>query len=207
MTFIARELLRRVVIRVTETDAIRRRLFRSANKTAELMTRAARSDVAAVDLRRRRVTTETCDVRVCSRRNRQANAVTVSSMATVASRAEGGVSRMIEFDVEAPQRWKRFHLSALRIRVTDRADLARLIRELLRVTSAARSVRVLARQRRRRRVVYPTMAQQTRQPRVIFVVVFELRVIRLRRTALKADQAKENTKTKHSFPAKAQRRK
>ena len=184
MTFIARELLRRIVIGVTETDSISTRLLGSANKTAELMTGAARSDVAAIDLRRRRVTTETRNVRVCSRRNRQANAVAVSSMASGASGAEAGVSRVIEFDVEAPQRGKRFHLSALRIRVTDRADLTRLIGKLLRVTTAARRVRILARQCRRRRLVHTTVAQQTRQPRVIFVVVFELRIVRLGRRAL-----------------------
>jgi hypothetical protein len=50
------------------------------------------------------------------------------------------VFRVIESGVEAPQRWKRFHLSALRVRMTDRTNLTRWICELLRVTTRARRV-------------------------------------------------------------------
>jgi hypothetical protein len=50
----------------------------------------------------------------------------------------GTVFRMIEPDVESAQRWKSFNLSALNIRVTDRADLACRICELLRMTAGAR---------------------------------------------------------------------
>ena len=62
----------------------------------------------------------------------------------------GRVFRMIESHIETSQRWKRFDLSALHIRVTDSADRARRIRELLCVTAGARRVVRLARQRRLR---------------------------------------------------------
>ena len=96
-----------------------------------------------------------------------------------ASRA--GMFRMIEPDVETLQRWKRFHLSTLRVRVADGTDLTCLIRELLLMTTRARRVRILARQHRSRFVVLATMTEQTWQPRVFRIVVFELRVIRLRK--------------------------
>ena len=89
--------------------------------------------------------------------------------------------RMIEPDVETPQRGERFHLPTLRISMTDRTDLVRAIGELLLVTARARCVRIFARQGRLRRVTVATMTKQTRQSRVIFIVVFELRIIRLRK--------------------------
>ena len=62
----------------------------------------------------------------------------------------GSVLRMIEPRVETAQRWKRFDLSALRVCVTDGADRARRVRELLRVTTGARRVCSFAGQRRLR---------------------------------------------------------
>lgn len=61
-----------------------------------------------------------------------------------------GVFRVIEPDVETAQRRKRFDFSALHVRVTDRADRALRICELLRVTAGARRVVRFARQRRLR---------------------------------------------------------
>lgn len=125
------------VLCMTKTDAISRRVLRSAHKTSALMTRAARSDVAAVDLRRPRVTTEASDMSVHSRGNRQTNAAAISSMTRRATGAERRMSRVIELDVEAAQGRKRFHLAALRVRVADRTDLARRVGELWRMTTAA----------------------------------------------------------------------
>ena len=86
------------------------------------------------------------------------------------------VFRVIESDVETLQRRKRFHLSALRVCMTDRAHPTRRICELLRVTTRARRMRSFARQRRLRGVVFTTVTKQTGKPRVVLIVVFELRV-------------------------------
>ena len=88
--------------------------------------------------------------------------------------ARVAVCRMIEPRIETQQRWKRFDLSALRVCVTNSANLTCPICELLRVTTRARRMRSFAGQRWLRRVVFTTMAQQTREPRMIAVVVFEL---------------------------------
>jgi len=47
MTASARKLLRRVMVRVTEPDAVRSRLFRSAYEPSQPVTRSARRNVAA----------------------------------------------------------------------------------------------------------------------------------------------------------------
>ena len=65
--------------------------------------------------------------------------------------------------------------------MADGTDLTCLIRELLLMTTRARRVRILARQDRSRFVVLAAMTEQTGQPRVFRIVVFELRVIRLRK--------------------------
>ena len=143
------------------------------------MTRGARRNVAAIRFRVRSVTAKTRRVRVQPRGNRQRDPAAAASMTRRASRA--GMFRMIEPDVETLQRWKRFHLSTLRVRVADGTDLTCLIRELLLMTTRAGRVRILARQHRSRFVVLAAMTEQTWQPRVFRIVVFELRVIRLRK--------------------------
>jgi DNA-binding phage protein len=81
---------------------------------------------------------------------------------------------MIESGVKATQRWKGLNLSALDIRVTDRADLTGWICKLLCVTARARCMSSFARQGWLWRVVLATMAKQTGKPSVIAIVVFEL---------------------------------
>ena len=170
---------------MTEARSIGSRLFRGANEAAKLVTCAARRDVASARrLRAGSVTTETSYVRVHSRRNRQRHTTAAAPMTRRTISAGSGVFRVIEPDVETAQRWKRFHFSTLRVRVTDRTDLARSIRKLLLMTARTRRVRVFTRQRRLRCVVGPSMTEQTRQPRVIFVIVFELRVTGLSRSTL-----------------------
>jgi len=165
VAFDAGQLARRIVTSVTEPDPISSGLFRGAHELPELVTRGARRYVATIRLRVRSVTAKTRRVRVQSRRNRQRDAATAASMTRRTFGA--GMFRMIEPDVEAPQRWKRFHLSTLRIRVADGTDLARSIRELLLMTTSARRVRVFARQGRLRCVVLATMTEQTGETRMI----------------------------------------
>jgi hypothetical protein len=169
------QLLRRIVIRVTKTDAKGACLFGRPDQTAELMTGAARRDVPAVCLRVRRVTSETGDVRVHSCGNRERDAAAVGPVTSVASGAS--VFRVVESRVEAAQRRKGFDLSTLNVRVTDRADLARRICELLLVTTGARRVCGFAGQRRLRRVVLAAVTKQTGKSRVLAIVVFELREV------------------------------
>jgi len=136
------------------------------------MTGAARRDVASIRLRVRYVTAKTRDVSIQPRRNRQPYTATIPPVTT--STRSIRVFRVIESRVKAAQRRKRLHLSALYIRVTDRADLARWICKLLRVTARARRVCSFAGQGRLRRVVLATMAKQTGKPGVIAIVVFKL---------------------------------
>jgi hypothetical protein len=99
---------------------------------------------------------------------------------------------MIEPDVETLQRWKRFHLSTLRVRVADGTDLTRLVRELLLMTTRARRVCILAGPGRLRGVALATMTKQTWQARVHRIVVFELRIIRLRNEPRRAGAGRKN---------------
>ena len=145
-----------LVTRMTKPNPKRRRLLRSSDQLSELMTRAARRDVFPIRLRTRRVTAKTSDVRIHSRRNREPDTTTIAPVTSGASRTV--VPRVIEPRIKTPQRWKRFHLSALRVCVTDGADRARRVRELLRVTTCTRRVCSFARQRRLRRIVFTTMA-------------------------------------------------
>ena len=192
MTRNARQLLRRIMTRVTKSHSIRRRPIRSANKPPKLMTRTARRYIATIRLCTRRVTTKTRDVRIQPRRDRKTNATAVASMTRRTSRRV--MPRVIERDVETPQRRKRFDSPALRVRVTNRANLTALIGKLLRVTTGARRVRIFARQRRLRRIVWPPVTEQARQPRVLAPVMFELRIIRLGQHAVTAHKHTRNDK-------------
>jgi hypothetical protein len=140
------------------------------------MTRAARRDVASICLCTRCVTAKTGDVGIQSRWNRQPNATAISSM-TSSAIDRACVFRVVEPDVETSQGRKCFDLSALRVCMTDSANLTCWICELLRVTDRARCVCSFAGQGRLRGVVFSSMAEQTRKPRMIAIIVFELRVI------------------------------
>jgi len=143
------------------------------------MTSAARRDVASICLCTRCVTAKTGDVSIQSRRNRESNATAISSM-TSSAIGRACVFRVIEPDVETSQRRKCFDPSALRVCMTDSANLTCWICKLLRVTARARRVCCFAGQGRLRGVVFPSVAEQTRKPRVIGNIVFELRVITTR---------------------------
>jgi len=112
------------------------------------MTSTARRNVLPIRLRARRVTAKTGDVSIRSRGNRESNPATITPVTCGTSSIT--VFRVVKFRVETLQRWKRFDLSALRVSVTNRADGARWICELLRVTTRARRVCSFARQCRLR---------------------------------------------------------
>ena len=105
----------------------------------------------AVGLRARRMTLVTNDVRVRSRRDRESHAAArrlVTRRATDTRRSE--VASVIELDSKTLQRRKRFQRPLLNVGVTDGADRAARIRELLGVTSGAGQVAALPRPRRLR---------------------------------------------------------
>ena len=87
------------------------------------------------------------------------------------------VARVIEDDIKALERGERLDRAARRIRMTDRAQRAALISELLRVT--ARAGRVSG-QSWSRRVINALVAQQTGQPRVTRLRVRENRKVPFR---------------------------
>ena len=136
------------MICVTESNPVSRRLLRSANEAPELMTGTARRNVLSVCLRSRRVTTETRDMRIQARWDREPDAIAISAMTSrTRSRSMCGV---IEPGVETTQRRKGFDLATLSVRVTNTANLTRRIRELLCVTTRTRRMRSLAGQGRLR---------------------------------------------------------
>ena len=106
------------------------------------MARAARRDVSSVCDGAWRVTAKTRDMSIEPRWNREPNAGTISSMASDTGRTR--MLRVLEPRIKTAQRWKRFDLSALHIRVTNRANLARRICELWRVATGARRMCSLA---------------------------------------------------------------
>jgi len=73
------------------------------------------------------------------------------------------MARVIEHDIKTLERRKWFDRPGARVPVANHADGAALVSELLRMAARARGV---PRQSWSRRVVFATMAQQTRQPRV-----------------------------------------
>src|SRR5687768_5317691 len=91
------------------------------------------------------------------------------------------VARMIETHSKTRKPRERLHRSRLCVRMTDRANLVAGVGKLFRVTTGARSVVPGAGHRRTRLARFPSMAQQARQPRVVRVVVLELRKIGARR--------------------------
>ena len=122
---------------------------------AGLVAGAARRDVAIVRLSARRMARETGLVRAQSRRYGKGRAAPFGLVTGGAS--DASVPRVIELHIESLQRRERLHLWLARfdVRMTDRADRAAGIGELLRVTARAR--RVPCRANRLRRVVLATV--------------------------------------------------
>ena len=88
MTVIASQTFISIMTGVTETESIRGCLIRCAREASELVTRAARRDVAPINLRGCRVTTETSDVRIHARRDRETLATPVGPVTRPTAGAE-----------------------------------------------------------------------------------------------------------------------
>lgn len=135
MTFRARNFL---VLGVVKTDPESRGHFRRPGITAQLMTRSARRNIPPPGLCSGRVTSETSNVRVESRWDRQRHTgarrlVTGGAIDPAHIQVPG----MVELHAEALQAWKRFQRSRLHVGMTDRADRTSGICKLLRMTSSA----------------------------------------------------------------------
>ena len=123
------------------------------------------------------MTAKTVLVRVDSTRNRERNTAISRAMTTVTSGAR--MLRMIELPIETSQGRKRLHRASLSVCMTDRANrTTTATRKLRLMTTDTRRVLIFSGQRRLHRIVFASMTQQTRQSRVIRIVVLKLREVR-----------------------------
>lgn len=163
------------VLGVAEAHAVGRRPFRRPTVAADEVARAARGDVAPGVLRPRRVALVAGRVRREPRRDRERRAAPLGAVTRRAvrrrPRAGARVARVVEPDVEAPQRRKRLDRAGRRVRMTDLAERTRRVGELLCV--AARARRVPGGADWPRSVVFAAVAEETREARVLLVGVSE----------------------------------
>ena len=111
------------MFRVTETDAKRRHEFGRPRIAAQLMTRAARGNIATTRLCSRRMTSITGCVRIEPGRDRHSYARARRSMTGCATdAAHRDVSRVIELHAKTLQVRKRFERARLHIRMADGTD-------------------------------------------------------------------------------------
>lgn len=140
----------------------------AARRAAELVAGSAGRDVAPARLRIRRMAGEADGMRADPRRNRKPLAAPIDAMARHAPgpRLCGAlrVSRMIELCIETAEARKDLHCARCRVRVADRADRTRRVRELLGVAPGAGCV---PRPDGFRDPFRTSMAQETRKPGVL----------------------------------------
>ena len=111
------------MFRVTETNAKGWHEFRRPRIAAQLMTRAARGNIATTGLRSRRMTSITGCVRIEPGRDRHGDARARRSMTgCTTDAAHRDVSRVIELHAKTLQVRKRFERSRLHICVADGTD-------------------------------------------------------------------------------------
>ena len=150
----------------------------AARGAAELVAGSARRDVAPARLRIWRVAGEADGMRADPRWNREPLAAPIDAVARHAPGPRPGgalrVSRVIELCVEATEAPKGLHCARCGIRVADRADRTRRVRELLGVAPGARCV---PRPDGFRDPFGTPVAQETRKPGVLPGRVAELSVL------------------------------
>lgn len=131
-----------IVLGVAEADTERRHILRRARVATQLMTSAARRDVAPTRLRARRVTTEAGCVRIeISRDGHRRTAARRTMARHTTDVAHCQVFRVIELHPETHQpRRKWFSRSGLHVGVTNGADRTFRILKLLRVATSAGQV-------------------------------------------------------------------
>ena len=199
MTLVASQPLRSIVFRMTETNTKSRFGLRWTNITFLLMACATRGNVAPIRLRPRRMTTKTVCMRIKSYRNRERDSTARRPMTTrTIQTARALVASMIKAHSKTRKPWKWFYRSGLHVCMADRANRMSGICELLRMTARARCVVRSSRHCRSRRTRISAMAQETRQSRVVRVVMFELRKICIRVLRKNSNRANNKERPKAS---------
>lgn len=164
---------RPVVIVVTEpsskSDSARRRPHERLRPVAN----STRRNIAPVRLRLRRVAAKTCVVRTEPGRNRESHTTIERPVTTTAPGIR--MQRMIEPAAETSQRRKCLY--CLTICMADRANRTRATGKQRLMTTNTRCVFIFSGQRWLRGIGLTPVTQQARQPRVIRIVVVELRVV------------------------------
>ena len=118
------------------------------------------------------MTAKTVSMRTDSPRDRERNPSIGGTMTTVTSRAT--MLCVIEFTIETSQRRERFHRSRLGVRMTDRANRTTATRKLRLMTTDTRRVLIFSGQGRLYGIVFAPVTQQTRQSRMVWIVVLKL---------------------------------
>ena len=139
------------------------------------------------------MTTKTVCVRIEPRRDRECDSTThwpVTTRTTQSSQIL--VPRVIETHSETRKPRKRFYRPRLHVCVADGANRVSGICKLLRMTSCTRCVVRSSRHRWTRCIRLASMAQETRQSRVIRIVMLEFRIIYVRPLRKNRDRANNN---------------
>ena len=202
MTFVTTQPLRPIMLRMTETKTKCPCRSGRPGGPAQLMTSTAGGNVPTVRLRPRRVTRKAVGVCIEPRGYRQSDSATQWPVTTRTCRVS--VARMVETRPKTRKPREGLDRSHLRVRMADSADLMVRVGKLLRMTTGARCVVRGAGHGRTRLVHFSSMAQKTRQSRVVWVVVFELRKIgarALRRNLNRANHNRERDYAARQRPA------
>jgi hypothetical protein len=147
------------------------------------------------------MTSKTVCVRIKSCRDRERDSATQWPMTTRTTQtAQVLVPRVIEAHSETRKSRKRFYRPRLHVCVTDRTNWMSGICKFLRMTSGTGCVVRSSRHRWTRCICLSSMAQETRQSRVIGVVMSEFRIIYIR--ALRKNRERANDKEKRQKAAR-----
>ena len=193
MTLVTTQALGSIVLRMTETNPKRGCRLRCTSITFQPVARAARGNIAPVRLRTRCMTTKTVCVRIKSCRDRERDSTTHRPVTTRTTQtAHVLMPRVIEAHPETRKPRKRFYRPCLHVGVADGANWVSGICKLLRMTSGTRCMVRSSRHCRTRRICLPSMTQETRQSRVIRIVMFEFRIIYVRALRKNRDRANNN---------------
>ena len=118
------------------------------------------------------MTAKTVFVRIHSAGNRERNPTINRTMTIVTPHA--AMFCMIELAIEPLQRREGFHRASLRVCMTDRADWTTATRKQRLMTTDTRRVFIFSGQGRLYGIVFTPVTQQTRQSRMVWIVVLKL---------------------------------
>ena len=147
------------------------------------------------------MTTKTVCVRIKPGRDRERDSTTQWPMTTRTIQTTYILMpRVVEAHSETRKSRKRFYRTRLHVCVADRTNWMPGICKLLRMTSGTGRVVRSSRHRWTSLICLSSMAQETRQSRVIRVVMFEFRIIYIR--ALRKNRDRANNEEKRQKAAR-----